>query len=225
VDVTRILNLPTVVQTDLVPTASNSPAGSSTADIPLGSFVLVAVNIGNNVNSQINSVVDSTNQNVYTLVQPTANAGTTSNCFAYCLSTTADIPIGSSWTTTTAGSVFWNMKRVLYCQNILALDSSQTLAQPTPATSASLSIVPAKNYEISFGYVYPLGTGAGGGTIVTPAGWVNILNNSYNDFSYRIQTGGLTTFVYNPTWSSSSAYDIMLLNFSVTADLLPTIWM
>jgi hypothetical protein len=217
------INPPTIVQTDLAPTASNSFAGSSTADIPLGSFVLVAVNIGNNNNAPFVSLVDSTGLNTYTPIQPAANASCTSNAFFYCLNTSADIPIGSSWKAVTSGAVFWNMKRVVYTNGVLAgVDGNVTLAQPVAATTTNLTIAPAFSNEIAFGYLYVNGNTAGGGTISSPGSpWVNVLNNGYNDFSYILQPGSFSNIVYNPTWTSSQAYDAINASFFVQPPPLP----
>jgi hypothetical protein len=203
-----------------VATNSGSPnATTSSAAVPVGSTIVMAVNVNGVANQDISSCADNATvggaPNTYVVLRPTATAGVNSGALCYVINTTRDIPIGSAWTIVTAGGAQYNMRGAWYITGYNGgIDKTATVNQATPGTAvAGLATTTLSNIaDVAVGYVVISTTAT---AFSESPLFTNLFNNTFNNIGYDAVTS-TAALTYAPTWLNSNPYSAVLLT------LLPT---
>jgi len=182
---------------------------TSTVDVPAGSSVVVAANMGSSLNATASQLIDS-NGNTYILKQPGATSGNTNAVLGYNTSV-AHIPTGSTWTLSSSATGTWFFRGAyLSCTNG-PLDQSVTLNQATATLTVTLSSgTLGSASETAYGYTFPNNPS---GVITTGTGFTTLFGNNANDVAYLIRTGSSGAISYNPSWPNSGVSSNVLLTF------------
>lgn len=201
--------------------ASGSPVPDETSvDAPAGSLVFIVVNHDAQMNSAIASVVDS-NGNNYNLIQAAPNGGCTPTALAWII-LPADLPIGSTFTVTTADGNNYDYGSVYMVSGVGGLDKSAAVNLTTAAESLSLSSgTLAHANAIAIGSSN-FNTGAGV-TATEATGFTNTYGagaGSYGMLGYK-PVSSAASVVYAPSWSASVTASAVLGVFYAAAIVAP----
>lgn len=207
------------------PFNSGAPSTGVTnaTDIPVGSCVLIALNVSGGSYDKFTIITDAVG-NVYQSIQAPSGSYQ-GNAIGVCLATAHDMPNGTTWTVTTQGGSQYAVKGVYTIGAVNTLIASTTIANAVAGTSLSATVgpyTPPLTSLIAFGFVN--GTF---GTWTEGAGFTNLtLGSGFNSISYEIQIANGANITWAPSWTSSTIYSgaLIALGFGVVPLSVPLLF-
>lgn len=199
--------------------SSGSNSAATGSDIPAGSTIFVALTNNGQPNEAISTLADSGAGGGNSYLQAVQNAATASifSCAIwYCLNTTVDLPVGSTFKVTTALGQY-GICVIVVTGAKGGLDKTANVAQTSANTGPSLANNPlTQAIEILLGVYNSTNTF---GSFTEASGWTSlgtVAASGLPGFAYLIvsSTSGGT---YNPRTSGNQTFAAVLATFMATA--------
>lgn len=202
--------------------AGNASSGSTvatSADAPIGSYVIVVVYASTSPNT-VSSLHDSAGNcsSAYNLAIA-ENPSSVSGVSIYYCRVTADLPSGGTFTATTTGSSYDLF--AFYVPNVSG-SVDQTVGNGTSSAVTSIGVTTgtlAQPSEIAIG---TLATNNSLGTFTEASGFTSFTTAQNSNFrvAYRI-VSATAAVTYSPSWSTSRSPTAAVATFKATPPFLP----
>ena len=158
------------------PRSPSNTIGPSTIDIPLGSFVFFFAFAPEDNGSAVNAFTSAADSagNAYSIIQPAHGTTAWNIALIYCLKTTHDLPVGSTWTTAGTANAAAGMGVYFLLPPLSGTPTLHASNTTNGAAGTSLSLSAAGTAtDLAIGFTL-LGTFAGGGAPgATATGLIN----------------------------------------------------